>query len=104
MAMAETVRARFEELRTRIRTRLEELRGQSGSGAGVSPLAGQRLPIISEIRAKGLATIARERLEKIRAGGILTEGGILTKISGEEGKYKLSDEKEKPKKGYVMST
>jgi len=77
MAMAETVRARAEELRARVKTRIEELRGQQG---GI--LMGQLgLPIISEIRAKGLAATARERLEKLRLGGFLgqrAERGTVT--------------------------
>lgn len=77
MAMAETVRARAEELRSRVMTRLAELRGQTGGVLG-GQFGGQmqilKGPLISEIRAKGVVATARERLEKLRAGGPVLGG------------------------------
>jgi len=71
MAMAETVRARAEELRTRVRTRIEEMRGGgSSSSGGILGNPGiLKGPLATEIREKGVMATARARIEKIRGGG-----------------------------------
>lgn len=71
-----TVRARAEELRTRVMSRIEELRG--GSSSSSSPLLkGEILkgPLATEIRERGLVATARARIEKVRAGGRILGGG-----------------------------
>jgi len=76
MPMGETVRAKAEELRTKVRTRLEEIRG--GSSSGHSPLIGKlglaKGPLATEVREKGLMATARARIEKLRGGGGLLGG------------------------------
>ena len=54
--MAESVRAKAEEFRTRIRTRVEAIRGGSsgGSSPGVLSVLEERFPKIKEIREKGI--------------------------------------------------
>jgi len=69
MAMAETVRARAEELRTRVRTRVEEIRGGSSSGGVLGNPGILKGPLATEIREKGVMATARARIEKIRGGG-----------------------------------
>jgi hypothetical protein len=71
MAMAETVRARAEELRTRVRTRVEEIRGGSSSSSGgiLGNPGVLKSPLATEIREKGVMATARARIEKIRGGG-----------------------------------
>jgi len=71
MAMAETVRARAEELRTRVRTRVEEIRGGSSSSSGgiLGNPGVLKGPLAIEIREKGVVATARARIEKIRGGG-----------------------------------
>jgi len=72
MPMGETVKAKAEEIRTKVRTRIEELRGGSSS-LGHSPLLGKlelaKGPLVTEIREKGLMATARARIEKVRGGG-----------------------------------
>jgi len=79
MAMGETVKAKAEELRTKIRTRIEEIRG-GGSSSEHSPLLGKlgiaKGPLVAEVREKGLMATARTRIEKLRGGGGLL-GGLL---------------------------
>jgi len=69
LAMAETVRARAEEFRTKIKTRIEEIRGGSSSSGGILGGSPQILkgPLVMRIREKGLIATARERIEKLRA-------------------------------------
>jgi len=72
MAMGETIRAKAEDLKTRVRTRIEEIRGGSSSSSG-GILSGNpailKGPLATEIKAKGLMATARTRLEKFRGGG-----------------------------------
>jgi hypothetical protein len=76
MAMAETVRARAEELRTRVRTRIEEIRGGgSSSSGGILGNPGiLKGPLAAEIKEKGVMATARGRIEKIRGGAPLLGG------------------------------
>jgi len=90
MAMAENVRAKAEEFRTKIRTRIEEIRS-GGSSSEHSPLIGKlglaKGPLVTEIKEKGVLATARARLEKIRgAGGILghSSSEIAEKIAVEK--------------------
>jgi len=77
MAMAESVRAKAEEFRTRVRTRVEEIRG-GGSSSEHSPILGKlgimKGPLVSEMREKGVMATARERISKFRGGGSLLGG------------------------------
>jgi len=70
MPIGETVRAKAEEVRTKIRTRIEEFRGGAASSEH-SPLIGKlgvaKGPLATEVREKGLIATARERIEKFRA-------------------------------------
>lgn len=80
--MAENVRAKAEELRTRVRTRIEEIRGGASSSEH-SPILGKlglvKGPLATEIREKGLMATARARIEQIRGGG-----GLLGESSPEK--------------------
>jgi len=73
MPMGETVRAKAEEIRTKVRTRIEEIRGGGSSSSGHSPLLGKlelaKGPLVTEIREKGIMATAKARIEKIRGGG-----------------------------------
>jgi len=66
--MAENIRSKVEEMRTRILSRVEEIRG-GGSSPGHSPLLGNlgimKGPLAADIREKGLIVAARERLGKL---------------------------------------
>jgi len=83
VAMAETVKAKAEEIRTKIRTRIEEIRGGAGS-SGHSPIFGKlelaKGPLVTEIREKGMVATARERIAKFRGGG----GSLLGESSPEK--------------------
>jgi hypothetical protein len=80
MSLAEQVRSRVEEMRTRVRSRVEAIRG-GGGAVGGSILSGNLLgqarlefPKIKEIREKGPVAVLQERfprLKEIRAGGLL---------------------------------
>jgi len=89
MAMAENVRAKAEELRTRVRTRIEEIRGGGSSHSSGGILGGSpeflKGPLVTEIREKGLITTARARIEKVRVGGRLLGGeGSPEKVAVEK--------------------
>jgi len=79
--MAENIRAKAEEIRTRVRSRIEELRGASSPEH--SPILGKlgimKGPLATEIREKGLMATARARIEKVRGGG-----GLLGQSSPEK--------------------
>jgi len=88
MAMAENVRAKAEEIRTKVRTRIEEIRG-GGSSSSESPILGKlgivkgpltKGPLVTEIREKGVVATARERIAKFRGGG----GSLLGESSPEK--------------------
>jgi len=85
--MAESVRAKAEEVRTKIRTRIEEIRG-GGSSSSESPIIGKlgimKGPLVTEIREKGLVATARARIEKVRGGGALLGGGSPEKVAVEK--------------------
>jgi len=87
MPMGETVRAKAEELRTKFRTRIEEIRG-GGSSSGHSPLLGNlgitKGPLVAEVREKGVITTARERLSKIRGGAPILGAGATEKVAVEK--------------------
>jgi len=90
LAMAENVRVKAEEFRTKIRSRLEEIRGGGSSHSSGGILGGNpeilKGPLVTEIRAKGLVATARSRIEKFRGGG-----GIL----GSSGTEKVAVEPER---------
>lgn len=71
MVVPEQIKARAEELRTKIRSRIEELRG-GASSPGHSPLIGKlelaKGPLVTELREKGLLATARARFERFRGG------------------------------------
>jgi len=77
--MAENIRAKAEEFRTKIRTRIEEIRGGGSSSSG-GLLGGNpeilKGPLVTEIRAKGLMATARTRIEKLRGGGGLLSSPV----------------------------
>jgi len=95
LTMAENIRAKAEELRTRVRTRIEEIRG-GGSSPGHSPLLGnlvfggsspELLPkgsLISDIREKGLLATVRARIEEFRGGKPAEEEKPRPEIAGPE--------------------
>jgi len=87
MAMGENIRAKAEELRTRVRSRIEEIRGGASSSEH-SPILGKleiaKGPLVTEIREKGLMTTARARIEKIRAGGRLLGESSPEKVAVEK--------------------
>jgi len=78
---AENIRAKAEEFRTRVRTRIEEIRG--GHSSPENPILGKlgimKGPLATEIREKGLMATARARIEKVRGGG-----GLLGESSPEK--------------------
>jgi len=93
--MGEGLRAKAEELRTRVRTRIEEIRG-GGSSPGHSPLLGnlvfggsspELLPkgsLISDIREKGLLATVRARIELFREGKPAEEEKPKPEVAGPE--------------------
>jgi len=97
MAMAESVRAKAEEFRSKIRSRVEEIRAGSSSSEH-SPLLGKmgllkgggllKGTLVTDIREKGLLTTARAKIETVRGGG-----GILGHSSPAIGE-KVSVEKD----------
>jgi len=72
MAMAENVRAKAEEFRTKIRSRVEEIRTGSSSSEH-SPLIGNlglmKGTLITDLKEKGVLATARAKIESIRGGG-----------------------------------
>jgi len=85
MVSPERVRARAEEFRTKVRSRIEEIRG-GGSSPEHSPILGLELvkgPLVAEIREKGVIAAARARAEKFRAGGVLG-GGAREEVAVEK--------------------
>jgi len=73
LSMVETVKARAEEIRGRVKTRITEIRGGKASeGLFSSPeiLKGGALKgaLATEIREKGLIAAARDRMGKLRVG------------------------------------
>jgi len=83
--MAENIRAKAEELRTKARTRIEEIRG--GGSSSQSPILEKlgimKGPLVTEIREKGVMATARARIEKIRGGGGLLGGSPVEKVAVE---------------------
>jgi len=82
MSLVEQARTRLTEVQSRVRSRVEAIRGGGGGGAiGGSILSGNLLgqarlefPKIKEIREKGPVAVLQERfprLKEIRAGGLL---------------------------------
>lgn len=72
-ASLENIRAKAEEFRTRIKTRVEGLRGGGGTRSGIlgnfSSFSSPELmkgPLLTEIREKGVLATARSRMEKMR--------------------------------------
>jgi len=84
--MAENIRAKAEELRTKVRTRIEEIRG--GGSSSQSPILEKlgimKGPLVTEIREKGVMATARARIEKIRGGGGLLSGGSPERVAVEK--------------------
>jgi len=85
--MAESVRAKAEELRTRVRTRVEEIHG--GHSSPENPILGKlgimKGPLVTEIREKGVVATARERVAKVRGkGGFLGGSSLLGESSPEK--------------------
>jgi len=80
MAMAENVKAKAEELRTKIRSRIEEIRGGAASSEH-SPILGKlelaKGPLVTELKEKGILATAKARFEKVRGAGGILGGGIL---------------------------
>jgi len=77
MSVLENIRSRVEEMRSNIQTRLSELRGGEGiallQGGVLSGQSSGQLPLISEIREKGLLTVLEEkfpRIKEVRERGI----------------------------------
>jgi len=84
--MAESIRAKAEEVRTRVRSRIEEIRG--GASSEHSPILGKlelaKGPLVAEIREKGLMATARARIERVRGGGGLLGGSSPEKVAVEK--------------------
>ena len=76
MSLAEQVRSRVEEIRTRVRSRVEAirggtlggsiLRGSSGSPVLGGNILGQGLPVVKEIREKGAISVLQERFPRLK--------------------------------------
>jgi len=82
MSMIENIRARLEEVRTSVQTRMSQLRGGGGGQllqGGI--FSGQLLqgPIISEIREKGPMAVLEERFPKVKE---IREKGIMSRLRG----------------------
>lgn len=83
--MSVNIKEKATELRTKIQTRVEDLRTKV-AGGGHSPLIGNlkgvlgeggvlKGPLVSDIRSKGVMTAAQERISKFRGGGGRLFGG-----------------------------
>jgi len=81
MSMIENIRARLEEVRTSVQTRLSQLRGGGGGQLLQGGISGQLLqgPIISEIREKGPMAVLEERFPKVKE---IREKGIMSRLRG----------------------
>jgi len=76
MSLAEQVRSRVEEIRTRVRSRVEAIRGGTLGGSilrGSSEtsvlggnILGQGLPVVKEIREKGAISVLQERFPRLK--------------------------------------
>jgi hypothetical protein len=80
MVSIENIRARATDIREKVRSRVEELR-TGASSSSHSPILGKleigkNIPLAAEIKEKGVVTAARERIAKVRGGGLL--GGLAT--------------------------
>jgi len=77
--MAMDIKAKAEELRTKIKSRIEEIRTGTSS-PGHSPLLGKmglmKGTLVTDLKEKGILGMARAKIETIRGAGILG-GGIL---------------------------
>jgi len=96
--MAMDIRAKAEEYRTKIRSRIEEIRTGTESSEH-SPLIGKlgimkggglmKGTLITGLKEKGVLTTAREKIEEIRGGGGILGGrssssSIAEKVSVEK--------------------
>ncbi len=84
MSLVEQARTRLEETRTKIKTRVETVRG-GGSSLGGSILGGNLLgqgigemPKLKEIREKGVLGVLSEKFPKVKE---LKERGILARVT-----------------------
>jgi len=84
LAMAENVKAKVEEIRTKIRSRVEEIRGagilRGGGSSGIlsgNPGFLKQLPALTEVREKGLMATARARMERFRGTPAGPAGGPI---------------------------
>jgi len=95
----ERVRERLEEVRTKAKARIEEIRARVIGGAGGKEMKGgileevrekgvigaieARFPKVREVREKGVVRYVEERvprIKEIRERGILTRGGGATEF------------------------
>lgn len=100
--MAMDIRAKAEEYRTKVRTRIEELR--TGTSTGHSPLLGNlglmkggglmKGTFMTDLKEKGVLATARTKLETMRGGGGILGGGILGRSSSSSIAEKVTVEKD----------
>jgi len=77
MSLVEQVRSRVEEIRTRVRSRVEAIRGGGTLGGSIlrgssetsvlgGNILGQGLPVVKEIREKGAISVLQERFPRLK--------------------------------------
>jgi len=86
MPVAENLKLKAEELRTKVKSRIEEIRTGT-SGSEHSPLIGKlgilkegglmKGTLMTDLKEKGVLATARAKIESIRGGGGILGGGIL---------------------------
>jgi len=88
LSMVENIRARIEELRTTLQTRLGKIRGGGGQLFEGNLLSGQlvKAPIISEVREKGAMAVIEERFPRVKE---VREKGIIAQLRGTAGGVSL---------------
>lgn len=92
MSLVEQARTRLEETRDRIKTRIESVRGGSSSSNAELPMlkdirekgvlgtlrgSGSSPELLSQIREKGVLGVLEDKVKEVRGEGILGGQGIL---------------------------
>ena len=89
MSLVEQARTRLEEARTRVKTRVEKIRGGSsilsGNPGHELPTIEEvraKLPTIEEVKAKGVLSVLEEKFPKVKE---IRQKGVLARFLGKSG-------------------